>query len=201
MVRKTESPVFSASQVDRYASSIPVSFKLKIPIFKSFPLQLHLFLISLNIILLSLMFQIRDQQTTLMKAGAAGFYTTDDPVEIRLQMYLLDFITRLSTSGLWRLQTPHTPPTDCLHLLTPSCLNVELLSSLPLFSSHCFFLQCLMLSFRMTVLVVQCWCLFINGPKITKYVCIAGKKLQIYYMIWKTRKLSGSFVNFIYAVR
>ena len=109
MVRKTESPVFSASQVDRYASSIPVSFKLKIPIFKSFPLQLHLFLISLNIILLSLMFQIRDQQTTLMKAGAAGFYTTDDPVEIRLQMYLLDFITRLSTSGLWRLQTPHTP--------------------------------------------------------------------------------------------
>ena len=35
-----------------------------------------------------------------MKAGVAGFYTTDNPEEIRLLMYILDFIARLSNSGI-----------------------------------------------------------------------------------------------------
>ncbi|XP_067951194.1 protein DGCR6-like [Watersipora subatra] len=44
--------------------------------------------------------KVRSQQTTLMKAGVAGFYETEDPEEIRLQMYILDFIARLSPSGI-----------------------------------------------------------------------------------------------------
>ena len=40
------------------------------------------------------------QQVTLMKAGVAGFYETDDPDEIKLQMYILDFIARLSSSNI-----------------------------------------------------------------------------------------------------
>lgn len=38
----------------------------------------------------------KDQQTTLESAGVPGFYVTDNPQEIRIQMYLLEFILRLS---------------------------------------------------------------------------------------------------------
>lgn len=41
-------------------------------------------------------FQVRDQQSTLEKAGVPGFYVTDNSKEIKIQMYLLDFIIRLS---------------------------------------------------------------------------------------------------------
>lgn len=40
--------------------------------------------------------QVMDQQSTLEKAGVPGFYVTNKPQDIRLQMYLLDFIVRLS---------------------------------------------------------------------------------------------------------
>lgn len=40
--------------------------------------------------------KVRDQQSTLNKAGVAGFYVTDNPKEIKIQMFLLDFILRLS---------------------------------------------------------------------------------------------------------
>lgn len=39
--------------------------------------------------------KMMEQQSTLEKAGVPGFYVTNDPTEIRLQMYLLDFICRL----------------------------------------------------------------------------------------------------------
>uniref|UniRef100_A0A0K8VRJ5 Gonadal protein gdl n=1 Tax=Bactrocera latifrons TaxID=174628 RepID=A0A0K8VRJ5_BACLA len=40
--------------------------------------------------------KVRDQQSTLHKAGVAGFYVTDNAKEIKIQMFLLDFIIRLS---------------------------------------------------------------------------------------------------------
>ncbi|XP_061396269.1 gonadal protein gdl [Musca vetustissima] len=40
--------------------------------------------------------KVKDQQLTLHKAGVAGFYVTDNPKEIKIQMFLLDFILRLS---------------------------------------------------------------------------------------------------------
>ncbi|XP_017481111.1 PREDICTED: gonadal protein gdl [Rhagoletis zephyria] len=40
--------------------------------------------------------KVKDQQSTLLKAGVAGFYVTDNPREIKIQMFLLDFIIRLS---------------------------------------------------------------------------------------------------------
>ncbi|XP_067613521.1 gonadal protein gdl [Eurosta solidaginis] len=40
--------------------------------------------------------KVKDQQSTLHKAGVAGFYVTDNPREIKIQMFLLDFLIRLS---------------------------------------------------------------------------------------------------------
>lgn len=40
--------------------------------------------------------KVRDQQSTLQQAGVPGFYITDNPKEIKIQMFLLDFILRLS---------------------------------------------------------------------------------------------------------
>ncbi|XP_052860708.1 gonadal protein gdl isoform X1 [Anopheles cruzii] len=40
--------------------------------------------------------KVKDQQSTLEKAGVPGFYVTDNVKEIKIQMYLLDFILRLS---------------------------------------------------------------------------------------------------------
>ena len=41
-----------------------------------------------------------DQQTTLEKAGVPGFYSTTVPQEVKLQMYLLEFILKLSKMDL-----------------------------------------------------------------------------------------------------
>ena len=38
---------------------------------------------------------VADQQSTLEKAGVPGFYSTSNPQEIRVQMYLLEFILKL----------------------------------------------------------------------------------------------------------
>ncbi|XP_074109919.1 gonadal protein gdl [Cotesia typhae] len=40
--------------------------------------------------------KVADQQSTLEKAGVPGFYVTNNPAEIQLQMRLCDFIIRLS---------------------------------------------------------------------------------------------------------
>ncbi|XP_030752307.1 gonadal protein gdl [Sitophilus oryzae] len=40
--------------------------------------------------------KVADQQNILEQAGVPGFYYTTSPVEIKLQMYLLDFLLRLS---------------------------------------------------------------------------------------------------------
>lgn len=45
-------------------------------------------------------FQVSDQQVTLEKAGVPGFFVTNKPIEIKVQMYLLDFILRLSNMNL-----------------------------------------------------------------------------------------------------
>lgn len=41
---------------------------------------------------------VSDQQVTLEKAGVPGFFVTNSPMEIQLQMCLLGFISRLSRS-------------------------------------------------------------------------------------------------------
>ncbi|XP_030021539.2 LOW QUALITY PROTEIN: gonadal protein gdl [Manduca sexta] len=40
--------------------------------------------------------KVTDQQVTLEKAGVPGFFVTSKPIEVKVQMYLLDFILRLS---------------------------------------------------------------------------------------------------------
>ncbi|EDV97715.1 gonadal protein gdl isoform X1 [Drosophila grimshawi] len=40
--------------------------------------------------------KVYDQQSMLQKAGVPGFYSTQNPKEIKIQMFLLDFILRLS---------------------------------------------------------------------------------------------------------
>ena len=40
--------------------------------------------------------KVMDQQSTLEKAGVPGFFVTNKPHDLRVQMYLLEFITRLS---------------------------------------------------------------------------------------------------------
>lgn len=39
--------------------------------------------------------KVMDQQVMLEKAGVPGFYVTNKSIDVRIQMYLLDFITRL----------------------------------------------------------------------------------------------------------
>jgi DiGeorge syndrome critical region 6 (DGCR6) protein len=41
---------------------------------------------------------VSDQQNTLEKAGVPGFYQSTNPQEIRVQMHLLDFIAKLSST-------------------------------------------------------------------------------------------------------
>ena len=40
--------------------------------------------------------KVMDQQVMLEKAGVPGFYVTNNSQEIRIQMYLLEYIVRLS---------------------------------------------------------------------------------------------------------
>ena len=47
-------------------------------------------------IILELDQKVMDQQSTLEKAGVPGFFVTNNKIDVRLQMYLLEFITRLS---------------------------------------------------------------------------------------------------------
>ncbi|KAJ9591087.1 hypothetical protein L9F63_002368, partial [Diploptera punctata] len=44
--------------------------------------------------------RVSDQQVTLEKAGVPGFFVTNNPLDIKLQMYLLDFILRLSKMNI-----------------------------------------------------------------------------------------------------
>ncbi|KAI8773016.1 protein DGCR6-like isoform X1 [Biomphalaria glabrata] len=47
-------------------------------------------------IILELDQKLMDQQSMLEKAGVPGFYVTNNRQDVRLQMYLLEFITRLA---------------------------------------------------------------------------------------------------------
>ena len=47
-------------------------------------------------VILELDQKVMDQQVLLEKSGVPGFYVTNNPQEVRLQMYLLDFIQRLA---------------------------------------------------------------------------------------------------------
>ncbi len=47
-------------------------------------------------IVLELDQKVMDQQCTLERAGVPGFHVTNNPNDVRLQMYLLEFIIRLS---------------------------------------------------------------------------------------------------------
>lgn len=40
--------------------------------------------------------KVQDQQKTLEEAGVPGFYVTENPKEIKIQMHIIDFILRLS---------------------------------------------------------------------------------------------------------
>lgn len=40
--------------------------------------------------------KVTDQQQTMQTAGVPGFCVTDNPKEIKIQMYILDMICRLS---------------------------------------------------------------------------------------------------------
>ncbi|KAK9879774.1 hypothetical protein WA026_006839 [Henosepilachna vigintioctopunctata] len=48
--------------------------------------------------------KVSDQQQILEQAGVPGFYVTTNPLEIKVQMYLLDFMLRLSKMSIpsWR---------------------------------------------------------------------------------------------------
>ena len=46
-------------------------------------------------IILKLDQQVKDQQTTLERAGVPGMYETDDNVEIKVQMHLLKCVLTL----------------------------------------------------------------------------------------------------------
>jgi len=39
--------------------------------------------------------KVSDQQVTLERAGVPGFYVTNNPTEVQVQMYLLEFIVRI----------------------------------------------------------------------------------------------------------
>lgn len=44
--------------------------------------------------------KVSDQQVTLEKAGVPGFFVTNKPIEVKVQMHLLDFILRLSNMDI-----------------------------------------------------------------------------------------------------
>ena len=50
-------------------------------------------------IVLELDRKVADQQSTLEKAGVAGFYVTTNPQELMLQMNLLELIRKLQQRG------------------------------------------------------------------------------------------------------
>ena len=45
--------------------------------------------------------KVSDQQLTLQRAGVPGFYVTNNPTEIRVQMYILDFILKIGDHQTW----------------------------------------------------------------------------------------------------
>ena len=44
--------------------------------------------------------KVVEQQDTMKKAGVPGFYLTSDPVELRVQMYIFEFIQNLGSMSL-----------------------------------------------------------------------------------------------------
>ena len=52
-------------------------------------------------------FRLLDQQRTLENSGIPGFHVTTNPTETKVQMYLLEFITRLDSNEVF---TPRFTP-------------------------------------------------------------------------------------------
>ena len=45
--------------------------------------------------------KVSDQQVTLERAGVPGFYVTNNPVEVQVQMFLLEFILSIGSPETW----------------------------------------------------------------------------------------------------
>lgn len=45
--------------------------------------------------------KVSEQQATLERAGVPGFFVTNNPTEVQVQMYLLDFIIRIGNGNTW----------------------------------------------------------------------------------------------------
>lgn len=43
--------------------------------------------------------KVAEQQSTLQQAGVPGFFVTNNPVDVRVQMYIVNFITKLSKNN------------------------------------------------------------------------------------------------------
>ena len=41
--------------------------------------------------------KVNEQQDTMKKAGVPGFYITNDPIELKVQMYIFEFIQNLGS--------------------------------------------------------------------------------------------------------
>ncbi len=59
-------------------------------------------------IVLEIDHRVAEQQITLEKAGVAGFFRTIKPEEVRLQMYVLDIIRKLSKTPFNQIPTGYT---------------------------------------------------------------------------------------------
>jgi hypothetical protein len=44
--------------------------------------------------------KVTEQQDTMKKAGVPGFYLTNDPVDLKIQMYIFEFIQNLGSMNL-----------------------------------------------------------------------------------------------------
>ena len=44
--------------------------------------------------------KVSDQQVTLERAGVPGFFVTNNPTEVQVQMYLLEFIVRIGSKDI-----------------------------------------------------------------------------------------------------
>ena len=45
-------------------------------------------------------FQVAEQQSTLEQVGVPGFHVTNSPMDVRVQMYILNFITKLTSDSI-----------------------------------------------------------------------------------------------------
>ena len=44
--------------------------------------------------------KVTEQQDTMKKAGVPGFYLTTEPIDLRIQMYIFEFIQNLGSMNI-----------------------------------------------------------------------------------------------------